>query len=67
MIHRAFEPSLAALKAWRDETAGALAALRRWAIVNALTDDQSAMRLASTSSNPFWAMMDCISPMTASR
>jgi hypothetical protein len=46
VIHRAFEPSLAALKAWRDETAGALAALRRWAIVNALTDDQSAMRLA---------------------
>ena len=46
MTLRAFEPSLAALRDWRQETAEALAQLRRWALVNQLTDDQTAMRLA---------------------
>ncbi len=44
--HRAFEPGLAALKAWRDEMAAALAQLRRWAIVNRLGDEHGAARLA---------------------
>ncbi len=43
---RAFEPSLAALRDWRQETSDALAQLRRWALVNQLTDDATAMRLA---------------------
>ncbi len=46
MTLRAFEPSLAALRDWRRETAEALAGLRRWALVNQLTDDPTAMRLA---------------------
>jgi hypothetical protein len=43
---RAFEPSLTQLRDWRRETADALAQLRRWALVNHLTDDQSAIRMA---------------------
>jgi hypothetical protein len=43
---RAFEPSLAQLRDWRRETTEALARLRRWALVNHLTDDQSAVRMA---------------------
>jgi hypothetical protein len=46
MEHRAFEPSLAALRDWRAETAAALADLRRWALVNRLTDEHSAARIA---------------------
>ena len=46
MDHRAFEPSLADLKEWREETAAALAALRRWALTHRLSDEQSAARLA---------------------
>ncbi|HEX4944543.1 MAG TPA: dynamin family protein [Usitatibacteraceae bacterium] len=42
----AFEPSLVALKQWREEVAAALADLRRWAIVHRLTDDHAAARLA---------------------
>lgn len=37
---------LAALKAWREEIAQALAELRRWALVNELTDEQAATRIA---------------------
>jgi hypothetical protein len=44
--HRTFEPSLAALRDWREETAGALAELRRWALVNRLTDEHAAARIA---------------------
>ncbi len=43
---RAFEPSLAAYQHWREEVAAALADLRRWALVNRLTDDQAAARIA---------------------
>ncbi len=39
-------PGLAALKAWREEVAAALAQLRRWALVNELTDEHAAARLA---------------------
>lgn len=39
-------PGLAALKAWREEVSAALAQLRRWALVNELTDEQAAARLA---------------------
>ena len=39
-------PGLAALKSWREEVAAALAQLRRWALVNELTDEQAAARLA---------------------
>ena len=46
MDHRAFEPSLAALKQWREEMASALTELRRWAIVHRLTEDQTAARMA---------------------
>ena len=42
----AFEPSLAQLRDWRQRTADALAQLRRWALVNQLTDEHTAMRLA---------------------
>lgn len=42
----AFEPSLAQLRDWRQSTAEALAQLRRWALVNQLTDEHTAMRLA---------------------
>lgn len=44
--HRAFEPSLAALKEWRDEMAAALAGLRRWALLHRLADENAAVRLA---------------------
>jgi hypothetical protein len=43
---RSFERSLAELKQWRDSTAEALSALRRWAVVGRLLDEQSAARLA---------------------
>lgn len=43
---RAFEARLAELKAWRDATAAALAAFRRWAVVGRVLDEQSAARLA---------------------
>ncbi len=43
---RSFERSLAELKQWRDATAEALAAFRRWAVVGRLLDEQSAARLA---------------------
>lgn len=43
---RAFEARLAELKGWRDATADALAAFRRWAVVARLLDEQSASRLA---------------------
>ncbi len=43
---RVFDTSLATLKEWRDQTASAIAEFRRWALVNQLTDDHSAMRLA---------------------
>jgi hypothetical protein len=43
---RAFGPSLSGLREWRRETAEALAALRRWALVNHLTDEATATRLA---------------------
>ena len=46
LASRVFDTSLATLKEWRDETASAIAEFRRWALVNQLTDDQSAMRLA---------------------
>ena len=46
MNPHAFAPALAGLKSWRDETAAALADLRRWALVNQLTDDQTARRIA---------------------
>ncbi len=39
-------PGLTALKAWREEVAAALAQLRRWALVNELTDEHAAARLA---------------------
>lgn len=41
-----FDASLVTLKEWRDQTASAIAEFRRWALVNQLTDDQNAMRLA---------------------
>jgi len=41
-----FGPALTALKAWREDLAAALAQLRRWALVNELTDAQAAARLA---------------------
>ena len=44
--HGPLGPGLAALKAWRDEVASALAQLRRWALVNELTDEHCATRLA---------------------
>ncbi|MGH9576104.1 MAG: hypothetical protein ACRD3R_01620, partial [Terriglobales bacterium] len=43
---RAFETSLAELKEWRDATARALAAFRRWALVSRLVNDQTAARMA---------------------
>jgi len=46
MHDRAFEPSLAALKDWRDEVATALTGLRRWALVHRLTEEHTASRLA---------------------
>ncbi len=46
MQDRAFEPSLAALKDWREDVASALAGLRRWALLNRLAEEQSGMRLA---------------------
>ena len=39
-------PGLTALKAWREDVAAALAQLRRWALVNELTDEHAAARLA---------------------
>ncbi len=42
----AFESSLVALKNWREEVVAALAGLRRWALVNRLTDDHATVRLA---------------------
>jgi predicted GTPase len=44
--HHALEPSLAALKEWRDEVAAALADLRRWAITHRLGDEMAAARMA---------------------
>ncbi len=41
-----FEESLAGLKHWRDAAAGALAELRRWALLARLIDEQAAARLA---------------------
>jgi predicted GTPase len=46
MDHRAFEPSLAAYKEWREDMAAALAELRRWAQTYRLTDENAASRLA---------------------
>jgi Dynamin family len=46
LASRVFDASLATLKEWRDQTASAIAEFRRWALVNQLIDDQSAMRLA---------------------
>lgn len=46
MDHRAFEPSLASLKDWREETAAALGGLRRWALMHRLSDEQSVARIA---------------------
>lgn len=46
MDHRAFEPSLAALRDWRQDVAAALAQLRRWALANRLSDEHAAARLA---------------------
>jgi hypothetical protein len=43
---RAFEASLAELKRWREETAAALAAFRRWGVVNRMLDEHAAARLA---------------------
>ena len=43
---RSFERSLRELKQWRDATADALAAFRRWALVERLLDEQAAARLA---------------------
>jgi hypothetical protein len=43
---RAFESSLAALAHWRNDTAGRLAALRRWATAGRLIDEQAAARLS---------------------
>lgn len=43
---RAFEASIAGLKQWRDETAAALAAFRRWGVVNRVLDEHTAARLA---------------------
>ncbi|HEX4780197.1 MAG TPA: dynamin family protein [Usitatibacter sp.] len=41
-----FEASLAALREWRGEVAGALASFRRWAITGRIIDEQAATRLA---------------------
>lgn len=46
MHDRAFEPSIAALKDWRDEVAAALASLRRWALMHRLTEEHTATRIA---------------------
>lgn len=46
MDHHAFEPSLASLKEWREETAAALAGLRRWALLNRLGDENAVARIA---------------------
>ena len=46
MDHRAFEPSLAALKGWREDLAAALTELRRWSLTHRLADDLAAARLA---------------------
>jgi hypothetical protein len=43
---RAFEASLAELKAWRQSLAGELADFRRWATVSRLIDDHTMARLA---------------------
>jgi len=43
---RSLERSLGELKQWRDATAEALAAFRRWALVARLLDEQAAARLA---------------------
>ncbi|HUJ01948.1 MAG TPA: dynamin family protein, partial [Usitatibacter sp.] len=43
---RSLERSLRELKQWRDATAEALAAFRRWALVARLLDEQAAARLA---------------------
>lgn len=43
---RAFEASLAELKGWRESVAGELTALRRWAVVSRLIDDQTMARVA---------------------
>jgi hypothetical protein len=43
---RSFESNLAALKQWRDDVSGALAAFRRWALMDRLIDEQAAARLA---------------------
>ncbi len=43
---QALEGSLAELKAWRLATGEALAAFRRWAVVNRLLDEQTAARLS---------------------
>jgi hypothetical protein len=41
-----FEESLAELKRWRGQAAGALAGLRRWALIARLIDEAAAARLA---------------------
>ena len=41
-----FETTLAELKRWREATAEALAAFRRWAVQGRLIDEQAAARLA---------------------
>ena len=43
---RAFEAHLGELKRWRSSTSEALAAFRRWGIVNRLLDEQTSARLA---------------------
>ena len=40
-----FEASLAELREWRENVAGSLAAMRRWAIMGRLIDEQAATRL----------------------
>ncbi len=46
MDHRALEPSLAALKEWREEMAAALADLRNWALAYRLGDENAAARIS---------------------
>ena len=43
---QSFEASLASLRDWRGDMAGALAAFRRWAMTGRLIDEQAAARLA---------------------
>ncbi len=45
-IPTALEQSLGELKEWREATARALAAFRRWAMVNRLLEEQGAARIA---------------------